>query len=135
MIIIILLQDCVSFYFWSPADVPLHAGVRRFLQPSCHLSRSCAFNLCKPLAVMSHSCTSLHLGFLVFLFLSHQLLSVLPLLDPFLHSFSPHAPTIAIFALSETLPVSLHSSFQESSHCLLYLSKFFHVSFATLAFL
>ena len=104
------------------------------LQPSCHLSRSFASNLCKPLAIMSHSSTSFHL-FFGLPFLSHQLLSVVPLLDPFLHPFSTHAPTITTFALSETLPISLHPSFHESSHCLFYLSKFSQISFATFSFL
>ena len=43
------------------------------------------------------------ISFSVFLVLSHQLLSVVPLLDLFLHPFSPHAPTIATFNLAETL--------------------------------
>ena len=40
-----------------------HAGVSWFLQLGRHLSQSCASNLCKPLAVMSHSSTSFHLFF------------------------------------------------------------------------
>ena len=68
-----------------------------------------------------HSPALHSISFSVFLLLSHQLLSVVPLLDPFLHLFSPHAPTIA---LSETLPFSLHPSSHDSSHCLFHLSRF-----------
>ena len=46
--------------FLEPSRCSLHAGVSRFLQPSRHLSRSCASNLCKPVAIMSHSSTSFH---------------------------------------------------------------------------
>ena len=84
---------------------PRTYGSASFLQPSRHLTRSCASNLCKFLAVMSQSSTSFHL-FFGLPFLSQQLLNVVPLLGLFLHPFSPHAPTIAIFALSETLPIS-----------------------------
>ena len=45
-----------------------------------------------------HILVLLSTSFSVFLFLSHQLLRVVPLLDPFLHRFSPHVPTIAIFS-------------------------------------
>ena len=36
---------------------------------------------------------------------------------------------------SETLPISLHPSFHESSHCSFYLSRFSLISFATFSFL
>ena len=77
----------------------------------------------------------LSISFSVFLFFSHQLLSVVPSLGLFLHPNSPHAPIIATFALSETFPISLHLSSHESSHCLFYLSMFFHISFAIFSFL
>ena len=44
----------------------LRAGVSWFLQPSHHLSRSCASNLCKPLAVMSLSSPSFYIFFGLF---------------------------------------------------------------------
>ena len=71
-----------------------------------------------------HILVLLSTSFSVFLFLTHQLVSVVPLLDPFLNPFSPHVPTIATFSLSETLPISLHPLFHESSHCSFYLSRF-----------
>ena len=49
--------------FLEPSRGSPHAGVSWFLQPNRHLSRSRASNLCKPLAVMSHSSTSFHLFF------------------------------------------------------------------------
>ena len=97
-------------YFWNLAYVPCTQGFSRFLLPSRHLSSSCTSNLCKPLAIMSHSSTFSHLSFGL-RFLSHQLLRALPLLDPFLHPFSPLVPTIAIFALSETLSISTSGHF------------------------
>ena len=107
--------------FLKPSRCSPYAGVSRFLQPSRHLSQSHVSNLCK---TSGNHVTFQHFYpffFSVFLFLFHQLLSVLPLLDPFLHPFYPHAPTIATFAFSETLAISLHPSFHESSHCLFYL--------------
>ena len=49
--------------FLEPSRGSPHVGVSCFLQPSRHLSRSCASILCKPLAVMSHSSTSFQLFF------------------------------------------------------------------------
>ena len=49
--------------FLEPSRGSPHPGVSWFLQPSRHLLQSCATNLCKPLAVMSHSSTSFHLFF------------------------------------------------------------------------
>ena len=49
--------------FLEPSRCSPHAGVSRFLQPSRHLSWSCTSNLCKLLAIMSHSSTSFHLFF------------------------------------------------------------------------
>ena len=51
---------------------------------------------------LCHMLVLLSTSFLVFFFLSHQLLRVVPLLDPFLHPFSLHVPTIATF-LSQKL--------------------------------
>ena len=130
IIIIILLQECYSFYFWSPAEVPLmqeSAGFCSLVAIFHDLEHPTFANLwqsCHILVLLSTS-------FSVFLFLSHQLLRVVPLLDPFLHPFSPHVPTITTFSLSETLPISLHPTFHESSHCSFYLSRFSHISFAT----
>ena len=133
-IIIILLQECASFYFWSPAEAPHMQGSAGF----CSLV-AIFHDLQHPtFANLWQSCDILVLlftSFSVFLFFSHQLLRVVPLLDPFLHPFSPHVPTIATFSLSKTLPISLHPSFHESSHCLFYLSRFSHISFATFSFL
>ena len=49
--------------FLEPSRCSSHARVCQFLQPSRHLSPSCASNLCKPLTIMSHSSTSFHLFF------------------------------------------------------------------------
>ena len=134
IIIIILLQECASFYFWSPAEVPCMQGSAGFCSLVAifhdfeHPTFANLWQSCHILVLLS-------ISFSVFLFLSHQLLRVVPLLDPFLHPFSPHVPTIATFSLSETLPISLHPSFHESSHCSFYLSRFSHISFATFSFL
>ena len=96
--------------FLEPSRCSLHAKLSRFFPPSCHLSRSCVSNLCKPLAIMSNSSTSLNLVFCLSFSLSHQLLSVVHLLGLVLYPFSSHARTIATFALSETLPITLHPS-------------------------
>ena len=53
---------CFLLFLESSRGSP-HAGVSWFLQPSCHLSRSCASHLCKALPIMSHSNTSFHLFF------------------------------------------------------------------------
>ena len=53
----------MCFLFLEPSRGSPHAGVSWFLQPSRHLSRFRASNLCKPLAVMSESSTSFHLFF------------------------------------------------------------------------
>ena len=74
------------------------------LQPRRHLSRSCASDVCKPLAITSLSNT-FHL-FFGFPFLIHQLLSVVPLLNFFLHPFSPLAPVIAICFLRNSSNLS-----------------------------
>ena len=118
------------FLFVEPSRCSPQAEVIQFLQPSCNLSRSCASNLCMPLAITSHSST-LSISFSGFLFFPIKSY----LLDLFLHSFSPHAPTNASFGLSETLPIYLHPSSNESSHCLFCLSKFFHILFAAFSFL
>ena len=133
-IIIVMLQECASFYFWSPAEVPRMQGSAGFCSLVAifydleHPTLSNLWQSCHILVLLSTS-------FSVFLFLSHQLLRVVPLLDPFLHPFSPRVPTIATFSHSETLPISLHPSFHESSHCSFYLSRFSHISFATFSFL
>ena len=133
-IIIILLQECAFFYFWSPAEVPRMQGSAGFCSLVVifhdleHPTFANLWQSCHILVLLSTS-------FSVFLFSSHQLLRVVPLLDPFLHPISPHVPTIATFSLSETLPISLHSSVHESSHCSFYLSRFSHISFATFSFL
>ena len=131
MIIIILLQECASFYFWSPAEVPRMLGSAGFSSLVAifhdleHPTFANLWQSCHILVLLSTS-------FLVFLFLSHELLRVVPLLDSFLHPFSPHVLT---FSLSETLPISLHPSFHESFHCSFYLSTFSHISFAIFSFL
>ena len=122
------------FLFLEPSRDSPHAGVSWFLQPSRHLSRSWASNLCRPLAVMSHSNTSFHLFFGLPFFVPSTSKSN-AFAGPFLHPFSPHVPTTATFSLSETLPISLHPLFHESSHCSFYLSRFSHISFATFSFL
>ena len=70
------------------------------LQPSRYLSRSCSPNLCKPIG----NYVTLQHFFLLFFdfFLTHQLLSVVPVLDLFLR-LSRHAPAIATFALRNIL--------------------------------
>ena len=120
--------------FLEPSRGSPHAGVSWFLQRSCHLSRSWASNLCKSLAVMSHSSTSFHLFFGLRIFVPSTSKSS-AFTGPLFHPFSPHVPTIATFSLSETLPISLHPSFPKSSHCSFYLSRFSHISFATFLFL
>ena len=98
IIIIILLQECYSFYFWNPAEVPRMQGSTGFCSLVAifhdleHPTFANLWQSCHILVLLSTS-------FLVFLFLSHQLLRVVPLLDPFLHPFSPHVPTIATFSL------------------------------------
>ena len=54
---------CIPLLFLEPSWCSLQAGVCQFWQPSRHLLRSCAFNLCKPLAIMSHSSSFFHLFF------------------------------------------------------------------------
>ena len=79
--------------FLEPRRCSKHAWVSWFLQPSRHLSRSCASNLCKPPAITSHSSTSFYL-FFGLPFLSHQLLSVVPLLASFfIHSLHMPPPS------------------------------------------
>ena len=98
VIIIILLLKYASFYFWSPAEVPRMQGSAGFYSLVAifhdveHPTFANLWQSCLILALLSTS-------FSVFLFLSHQLLRVVPSLDPFLHPFSPHVPTIAIFSL------------------------------------
>ena len=134
IIIIILLQECASFYFWSPAEVPRMQGSAGFCSLVA-IFHDLEYSTFANLWQSCHILVLLSTSFLVFLFLSHQLLRVVPLLDPFLHPFSQHVPTIATFSLSETLPISLHPSFHESSHCSFYLTRFSHISFATFSFL
>ena len=105
-----------------------------FLKPSRHLSRSCASNLCKPQAVMSHSSISFQLFFgLPFFVPSTSKSSAFtgPLSSSILSRMSQPSQSF----LSETLPISLHPSFHESSHCSFYLSRFSHISFAIVSFL
>ena len=88
------------FLFLEPSILcSPHAGVSRF----CSLV-AIFYDLAHPtFANLWQSChipALLSISFSVFLFLSHQLLSVVLLLDPFLYPFSPHTPTITTFALS-----------------------------------
>ena len=79
-----------NLFFWKLKFFYLSlAGVGRFLQPSCHLlgydlvhsTFANPWQLCRISALFS-------ISFSVFLFLSHQLLIVVPLLNPFLHPSS-----------------------------------------------
>ena len=95
------------FLFLEPSKCSVLAGVCTFFcslvtifHDLVHPSMANLWQLCHISALFS-------IPFSAFLFLAHQLLSVMPLLDPFLHPCSPHAPTIATFGLSETLPISL----------------------------
>ena len=113
-----LQEQCSSSFcsrnvllFLKPCRGYRHAGVSWFSLYSRHLVRSRASNFRKPLAIMLHSSTSFHRFFGFFFFCLINLPSVVLLLDSFLHPFPSHAPTIAIFAFSETLPISLHPSF------------------------
>ena len=49
--------------FLEPSRRSPHVWVSQFLEPSRHLSQSCVSNLCKPLAITSHSRTSFRLFF------------------------------------------------------------------------
>ena len=87
MIIIILLQKCAFFYFWRPADVSHMQGSGGF----CSLVaifpdpvHPTFANLWQSRHILAH----LFVSFSVLLFLSHQQLSVVPLLDAFLNLFS-----------------------------------------------
>ena len=108
-IVIILLQKFISIFFCSSADAYRTQGSAGF----CSLV-AIFHDLVHPtFANVWQSChipALLPIFFSVFLFLSHQLLNVVLLLDPFLHPFSQHAPTIATFTVSETLPIFLHPS-------------------------
>ena len=96
--------------------------------------RSCASNLCKPLAVSSHFSTSFNV-FFGLPFLSHQLLKVVPLLDPFLHLFSPRVSTIATF-FSLRNSSNLTTPVISRIFSVFILSyRFSHISFATFSFL
>ena len=108
IIIIILLQKFASFYFWSPAEVPRMQGSAGF----CSLV-AIFFSL--PFFVPLTSKSSAFTG---------------PLSSSILSTCPNHRNLF-----SETLPISLHPSFHESSHCSFYLSRFSHISFATFSFL
>ena len=101
-ILIVLLQKCACFYSRSPANVPHpqgSAGFRSLVAIFYDLVHPTFANLCQS----CHIPVLLSISFSVFLFLSYQLLSVVPLVDLFLHPFSLHASTIAIL-------LSKHSS-------------------------
>ena len=107
IVIIILLQECASFYFWSTAEILRMQGLAGFcsLVAIFHdLEHPTFANLWKS----CHIPALFSISFSVFLSLSYQLLSVMPLLDPFLHPFFPHAPTIALL-LSQKLFQSLYT--------------------------
>ena len=88
LIFIILLQECASFYFWSPTDAFRMQGSGSFcslvasFHDLVHLAFANLWQSCHIPALLS--------TFLVF-FLSVQLLSVVPLLNPFFHLFCPQA--------------------------------------------
>ena len=77
-----MLQECVSFYFWSPADVPRMQGSAGF----CSLVVISFTILCIQSSVFAnlwqlcHILALLSISFSVFVFLSHQLIRVVPLL-------------------------------------------------------
>ena len=109
--------------FQEPSKCSPPAGVSRFSQPSRHLLRSCASNLCKPLSNMSHSSTSFHLFFgLPFFVLSTSKCSA------FSGSLSSSLLSTCLnnrnFALSALFPISLHPSSNASLYCLFYTSWF-----------
>ena len=94
--------------FLEPSGCSPHAEVSRFLQPTRHLSRSCAFNLCKPLAIMSHSSTSFHLFFgLCFFVPSTSKCSAVT--GPLFFIHSHHMPQQSQHLLSQKLFQSLYA--------------------------
>ena len=109
--------------FLDPSRCYPHAGISRFLQPSRHLSQSCASNLCKPLAIMSHSSTSFHLFFgLSFFVPSASKCSAFtgPLFSS-IRSTCPNHRNLCFLRKS----IFLHPSFHESSHCFILSFKVF----------
>ena len=120
--------------FLEPSRCSPYAEVSRFLQSSRQLLRSCASNLnCKPLAIMSHSSTSFHLFFGLPLFVPSAS-NCSAFTGPLSSSILSTCPNLCSLRNSSNL-YGLHLSFHKSSHCLFYLSRFFHISFATFAFL
>ena len=91
--IIILLQECASFYFWSLAEVPCMHGSAGFcsLVAIFHdLEHPTFANLWQP----CHILVLLSTSFSVILFLSHQLLRVVLYWTPFfIHSLHLPQPT------------------------------------------
>ena len=87
--------------FLEPSRGSLHAGAAGFcslvaiFHDLVHPTFANIWQSCHILVLLSTS-------FSVFLFLSPQLLRVVPLLDPFLHPFFPHVPTIATFSLTNS---------------------------------
>ena len=85
-VIIILFQECASFYLSSSADVPRTQGsqfccVVAMFHDLVHPTFANLWQSCHILALLS-------ISFSVFLFLFYHLPSVVSLLDPFLHPFS-----------------------------------------------
>ena len=91
-VIMILLQQFAFFYSWSPTDVSRtqgSAGICSLVAIFHDLEHPTFANFwqsCHILALLS-------ISFSVFLFLSNQILSVVPLPRLFLYPFVPHAPT------------------------------------------
>ena len=106
------VQKMCFLVFLEPSRCSPRAGVSWFLQPSRHLSRSCASNLCKPLAIMTHTSTYF-LFFFGLPFLSDQLLSAVPLLGVVLHPFPisirPNHCNLCALRKSSSLSISIIS--------------------------
>ena len=92
------LASGVCTLFLKPSDfsrTPRSAGFSSLLG---HLSRSCASNFCKPVAIMFHCSTS---PFRRFSYPPTSRCSVF--MDLFLHLFSRHAPAIETIVLIKIL--------------------------------
>ena len=84
--------------FLKPSDFPRRHRSAGFCSQLGHVSRSCASNLCKPVAIMFHCSTSL---FRPFSYPPTSKCSVF--MDLFLHLFSRQAPATATIVLTKIL--------------------------------
>ena len=128
IIIIVLLQQCVSFYFWSPAGAPHEqrsAGFCSLVAIFHDLVHPTFANLLQSRQIPA----LLSIFFSVFLFLPYQLRSLVPLLGFVFHSFYTrhHTNILIVYFIFQTFP-TYHSQHygkrRKMKHIILFVQIF-----------